>query len=76
MILNLDEETLAAKDLGKFDGVVAGRVWALIEQIVRQRAAETGRGRDDAFLMLGQHVDVDARSVVVAVRGSPERRAS
>ncbi len=67
MVLDFHEEALAAKDFGELDGVVARLIRPLIQKIVRQRAAEASRSGDDAFLVLGEHVDINARPVVVPI---------
>ncbi len=64
VVLNLDVEAIRSQDLRQFARVVDRLVRLSVQEVVRDRTAETGGGRDDALAMILEHLQVDPGPVV------------
>ena len=67
VVLDLEEEVLAAKDLEVFAHERVGVLHVVLQDSARNLAGDAGREADDALVVLAQEVLVDARLVVHAL---------
>ena len=71
VILQLDKEAFLAKNLSQRTGIPPGERFISFKDWIRNRSAETRRGGDDAFVVLLEHLHIDAGAVVEAFEGGP-----
>ena len=67
VVLDLEEEVLAAEDLEVFAHERVGALHIVLQDGARNLAGDAGREADDALVVLAQEVLVDARLVVHAL---------
>ena len=73
VVLQLDEQVVAAEDLLQAGGLLEGAALVALQQRLQDMAAEASRGGDQPVVVLGQQVPVEAWLVVVALQEGPAR---